>query len=353
MGELDSWMDENYVSQLWWSLGEQVTCRMGVDKFGASYAFVDFSSPEAASNVLMSYNGSLIPNTQKQFKLNWSNGGGSRYALHKVIWKFDDLTRGSSSSGHIDGPEFSIFCGDLGNDVDDQALLAAFQTRYASCKSAKVMTDIATGYSKGFGFVRFYDEADQLKALEEMQGAYVVSRPLRVSIATPRNRPTVLGAASTQTESYHQDTISTTVFVGGLNTPISEEELHACFMPFGEISYVKIPPNKGCGFVQFSQRESAEAAINDLNGSVLAGSKLRLSFGRSQLDRQFGFRPPTAPYSGYPTQFSFFSGGYPHTVSQPELIDPRESFSIEHQNRLYLKQQEETYERWDKEINTI
>ncbi|KAI9028161.1 hypothetical protein CLU79DRAFT_738046 [Phycomyces nitens] len=326
MGELDPWMDENYVSQLWWSLGEQVACRMGVDKFGASYAFVDFSSPEAASNVLMNYNGTPIPNTQKQFKLNWSNGSGS-------------------SGNNMDGPEFSIFCGDLGNDVDDQALLAAFQTRYASCKSAKVMTDIATGYSKGFGFVRFYDEADQLKALKEMQGAYVVSRPLRVSIATPRNR-VLAPETPAQTESY-SDTMSTTVFVGGINTPISEEELHACFMPFGDISYVKIPPNKGCGFVQFSQRESAEAAINDLSGSVLAGSKLRLSFGRSQLDRQFGSRPFVTPYSGHHAPFSFTSSGYPHGSFQPEFVDPRKPINIEQENKRFLEQEEQAYENWD------
>lgn len=34
-----------------------------------------------------------------------------------------------------------------------------------------------TGISKGYGFVRFTDEADQQRALIEMQGLYCLSRP--------------------------------------------------------------------------------------------------------------------------------------------------------------------------------
>jgi hypothetical protein len=33
MGDLDPWMDENFVRQLWYTLGEQVTVKMIRDKF--------------------------------------------------------------------------------------------------------------------------------------------------------------------------------------------------------------------------------------------------------------------------------------------------------------------------------
>jgi len=62
------------------------------------------------------------------------------------------------------------------------------------------------------------------------------------------------------------DPNNTTVFVGGLTGVTHEDELRSAFSMFGDITYVKIPPGKGCGFVQFVHRQSAEMAINQLNG---------------------------------------------------------------------------------------
>lgn len=77
----------------------------------------------------------------------------------------------------------------------------------------------------------------------------------------------------------------TTVFVGGLSSLVSEATLRTFFAPFGEISYVKIPPGKGCGFVAFLRKSEAQNAIDKLQGFRLAGSSIRLSWGRSQGDK--------------------------------------------------------------------
>lgn len=50
------------------------------------------------------------------------------------------------------------------------------------------------------------------------------------------------------------DINNTTIFVGGLDPTILEEDLRQIFGQFGELVYVKIPLNKGCGFVQFGNR---------------------------------------------------------------------------------------------------
>ena len=42
---------------------------------------------------------------------------------------------------------------------------------------------------------------------------------------------------------------------------VSEEQLRQAFMRCGEVVYCKIPPGKGCGFVQFMERRCAEYAI--------------------------------------------------------------------------------------------
>lgn len=81
------------------------------------------------------------------------------------------------------------------------------------------------------------------------------------------------------------DPNNTTVFVGGLSSLISEATLRRYFEHFGEITYVKIPSGKGCGFVQFVRKQDAENAIQRMNGFPILNSKIRLSWGRSQGDK--------------------------------------------------------------------
>jgi len=89
-------------------------------------------------------------------------------------------------------------------------------------------------------------------------------------------------AGQPQPMNQFTDPNNTTVFVGGLSGYVTEDELRSFFQGFGEITYVKIPPGKGCGFVQFVQRHAAEMAINQMQGYPIGNSRVRLSWGRSQ-----------------------------------------------------------------------
>lgn len=84
--------------------------------------------------------------------------------------------------------DFRLFCGDLGNEVNDESLSRAFQ-KYPSFQKGKVVRDKKTGKTKGYGFVSFKDSADFIKAMREMNGKYVGNRPikLRKSNWTDRN----------------------------------------------------------------------------------------------------------------------------------------------------------------------
>jgi len=63
---------------------------------------------------------------------------------------------------------------------------------------------------------------------------------------------------------------------------ISEDTLRTFFAPFGDIHYVKVPAGKHCGFVQFVRKADAERAIEKMQGFPVGGSRIRLSWGRSQ-----------------------------------------------------------------------
>jgi RNA recognition motif-containing protein len=45
---------------------------------------------------------------------------------------------------------------------------------------------------------------------------------------------------------------------------------------------VKVPAGKNCGFVQFIRKPDAERAIEKMQGFPIGGSRIRLSWGRSQ-----------------------------------------------------------------------
>lgn len=89
--------------------------------------------------------------------------------------------------------DFRLFVGDIGTDVDDAALAAAFG-KYESFAMARVVRDRRTGKNRGYGFVSFLDPADGVAALREMQGKYVGQRPVRLRKSTWEERSGGSGA---------------------------------------------------------------------------------------------------------------------------------------------------------------
>lgn len=108
-----------------------------------------------------------MPNTEQPFRLNWA-------------------TFSNSDKRSDNGSDLSIFVGDLAADVTDILLQETFASKYPSVKAAKVVFDINTGRSKGYGFVRFGDDGERMQAMIEMNGVYCSSRPMRIGAATPR-----------------------------------------------------------------------------------------------------------------------------------------------------------------------
>ncbi|KAL4353083.1 hypothetical protein GQ457_06G018620 [Hibiscus cannabinus] len=75
--------------------------------------------------------------------------------------------------------DFRLFCGDLGNEVNDDVLSKAF-ARFPSFNMARVVRDKRTGKTKGYGFVSFANPSDLAAALKEMNGKYVGNRPIKL-----------------------------------------------------------------------------------------------------------------------------------------------------------------------------
>ena len=77
-----------------------------------------------------------------------------------------------------------LYAGNLSFSVNDDALKQAF-SEAGSVASAKVITDRASGRSKGFGFVEMQSDDEAQKAIELLNGKDLAGRALRVSEARP------------------------------------------------------------------------------------------------------------------------------------------------------------------------
>ena len=75
-----------------------------------------------------------------------------------------------------------IFVGNLPFSATDQVLNDTF-AQYGAVESAKVITDRATGRSKGFGFVEMATDAEAQTAIEKLNGAEYEGRTITVNEA--------------------------------------------------------------------------------------------------------------------------------------------------------------------------
>ena len=75
-----------------------------------------------------------------------------------------------------------IFVGNLPFSATDQVLMDTF-AQYGAVESAKVITDRATGRSKGFGFVEMATDAEAVTAIEKLNGAEYEGRTITVNEA--------------------------------------------------------------------------------------------------------------------------------------------------------------------------
>lgn len=100
-----------------------------------------------------------------------SGGSSGSKKDRKTVRVAGGQTWDDQSLGDWADDDFRIFCGDLGNDVNDDLLVRTFN-KFPSFQRAKVIRDKRTSKSKGYGFVSFKDPQDFIKAMKEMDGEY-------------------------------------------------------------------------------------------------------------------------------------------------------------------------------------
>ena len=80
-----------------------------------------------------------------------------------------------------------LFVGGLSWNTTDDGLRRAFEP-FGDVREATVIRDRDSGRSRGFGFITFVSRQEAQKALEELSGASLDGRQIRVNEAIDRRR---------------------------------------------------------------------------------------------------------------------------------------------------------------------
>ncbi|KAL1224370.1 Polyadenylate-binding protein 7 [Cardamine amara subsp. amara] len=158
----------------------------------------------------------------------------------------------------------SLYVGDLHPSVTEGTLYDAF-SEFKSLISVRLCKDVSTGRSLCYGYANFLSRHEANLAIKEKNHSKLNGKMIRVmlSVRAPDARRNGVG----------------NVFVKNLPESIDNADLQDMFKKFGDIVSCKVATfedgkSRGYGFVQFEQEDVARAAIENLNGTVVADKEI-------------------------------------------------------------------------------
>eukprot|EP00818_Percolomonas_sp_WS_P003129 CAMPEP_0117446252 /NCGR_PEP_ID=MMETSP0759-20121206/6235_1 /TAXON_ID=63605 /ORGANISM="Percolomonas cosmopolitus, Strain WS" /LENGTH=812 /DNA_ID=CAMNT_0005238493 /DNA_START=858 /DNA_END=3292 /DNA_ORIENTATION=- len=156
----------------------------------------------------------------------------------------------------------NVFVKHLPPFLDDDQLRAYFQP-FGEITSCKVMLNVKTGASLGFGFVRFQDPHSAQKAIDKMTGYRIGKKKLLCKLSNKALPPhSVVEPRSN-------------LYVKHLPVSYDNQKLRVLFERFGKIKEVKVMMDKHTGlskqigFVRFERQVDATTALQELNNILL------------------------------------------------------------------------------------
>ncbi|XP_068214804.1 polyadenylate-binding protein 4 isoform X1 [Palaemon carinicauda] len=170
-------LDDEKLYEVFSAFGKISSHRVMVTDDGKSkgFGFVAFEEPEAAEKACEEYNGKDL--NGKIIYVGRAQKKGERQAELKKKFELLKIERMNRYQG------VNLYIKNLDDSIDDERLRKEF-SNYGTITSAKVMTE--DGRSKGFGFVCFSTPEEATRAVTEMNGRILVSKPLYVALAQRR-----------------------------------------------------------------------------------------------------------------------------------------------------------------------
>jgi len=324
VGNLQPQVNENFMQVLFGQMGTCVGCKMIYEPGQDPYCFVEFADHQSAATALNTMNGREVMG--KPMRVNWATSPNSKNSAEMARGRVDTsgLYQKNTRPKVDTSDHFHIFCGDLSPDIDSNELRKAFSV-FGEISDCKVICDMASNKSKGYGFISFVHKEEAQKAINEMNGAWLGSRAIRTNWATRKPPAPVERVKQRQPQKLNYDEVyaqasetNTTVYIGGIHEGLCDQLLRDAFEPFGAVAEIRCFQDKGFAFVRLEAKDAAAQAIVGLNGSEVGGFMVRCSWGKESND---GPRPQggAGGYGGYQQQQQGYypqQGGYGNGYNQ-------------------------------------
>uniref|UniRef100_A0A3P9Q8G0 Polyadenylate-binding protein n=1 Tax=Poecilia reticulata TaxID=8081 RepID=A0A3P9Q8G0_POERE len=167
-------MDDEKLKELFSKYGPALSIRVMTDESGKSkgFGFVSFERHEDAQKAVDDMNGKEL--NGRQVYVGRAQKKGERQ--NELKRKFEQMKQDRMT--RYQG--VNLYVKNLDDGLDDERLRKEFSP-FGTITSAKVMME--GGRSKGFGFVCFSSPEEATKAVTEMNGRIVATKPLYVALA--------------------------------------------------------------------------------------------------------------------------------------------------------------------------
>uniref|UniRef100_A0A8C5N5K2 Polyadenylate-binding protein n=1 Tax=Gouania willdenowi TaxID=441366 RepID=A0A8C5N5K2_GOUWI len=167
-------MDDEKLRELFGRYGPALSIRVMTDETGKSkgFGFVSFERHEDAQKAVDDMNGKEM--NGRQMYVGRAQKKGERQ--NELKRKFEQMKQDRMT--RYQG--VNLYVKNLDDGLDDERLRKEFSP-FGTITSAKVMME--GGRSKGFGFVCFSSPEEATKAVTEMNGRIVATKPLYVALA--------------------------------------------------------------------------------------------------------------------------------------------------------------------------
>lgn len=244
--------------------------------------------------------------------------------------------------------ELSLYVGDLDPNITDMSLAEFFIGRYPSLVGAKVIVDGSSRISKGYGFVKFGRNDEYQRALLEMPGQMLMSRPMKIKQTHARS----------QTGS-ETNMLASILALNSLSNPTSGEMNNPANPILNFLSSTLSSNNSGVS--QMQQGNNALMPLMDPNqaggflGGASAGSLMGDLLGNKTVENESTDNMiPNIPLASLPPHLQeyYTALAYTKSLNQPKKeqkpeftgLQVRENYLLEQEPQLaYFEEQFNSY----------
>jgi len=216
-----------------------------------------------------------------------------------------------------------LFVGQIPKSFSEEEIKSMFSEINTKIESISLIKNKNNSEPQGCAFVIVATKEEADKAIETLHNS--------------KKFPGVLNNLQVKYADSEQEKHSSKLFVGMLPKSYDEEQIKDLFKTYGNVEDICIlrgPNNesKGCGFIKFDSRESAQGAINALHNLRLEGSpnNLVVKFADTEKDKkkkqkQLQIQQITRQHQqpqGFNQQFSQQIPFQPKLNNQPLFVNP-------------------------------